>query len=483
MARARRRATGAPPSRTRPAAAPAPARPLPRETGVAVLGAGLAGLSTAHHVGGGDALVIEREARVGGLTKTEARGEFLFDHTGHWLHLRDAEMRRWAEGLLAGRFIEVERKARIYSHGRFTRYPYQSHAYGLPPEVAKECVLGFVDAWTRRQAAAAAGTPLPEPENFDEWCRFHYGEGISRHFMVPYNCKLWGVPPTEITAAWCDRFVPKPNLAEVVGGAVGANEAEVGYNVRFLYPADGGIEELPRAIARTLPEESVHTARAPSAIDWRRRVLRFGGGGEGEALRYDRLVSSIPLPALVDLCEDVPDGVRAARARLRATSICYLNVGIKFRQEQDFHWLYVPEERLPFYRVGVFSNAAPHMAPKGRGSLYVELAPRGAFDRADVLRRVIDGLVEIGLIRRAADVLFADFREIPVAYVIFDHHYFEATATIQGFLKEAGIDSIGRFGRWTYNGMEDALLDGRDAARRWREGGAPRGIPAPAARP
>src|ERR1039458_2428152 len=37
------------------------------------------------------------------------------------------------------------------------------------------------------------------------------GAGISKHFMIPYNERLWGVSPSEITAAWCSRFVPLPN--------------------------------------------------------------------------------------------------------------------------------------------------------------------------------------------------------------------------------------------------------------------------------
>ena len=454
--------------------------PLPAETDVAILGAGLAGLSTAHHLGRRvDWTLIERDDRVGGLTKTETRDRFRFDHTGHWLHLRDPAMRRWARKLLAGRFIEVQRKARIYSYGCFTLYPFQSHAFGLPPQVAKECVVGFVEAREQRLRGG-----VKEPRNFDEWIRFHYGDGIAKHFMIPYNSKLWGVHPREITADWCDRFVPKPTLDQVIGGAVGANEDELGYNIRFLYPSDGGIEELPRAVAATLPEDRIHTSRAPRRIDWKKRRLVFGRG-RGESMDYQRLVSSVPLPVLIDLMEDAPAAVRKARKRLRSTSICYLNVGIRHRKEHDFHWLYVPEERLPFYRVGVFSNAAPHMAPKGRGSLYVELAPRGRIDMRRLRPKVIDGLVEIGLVRRKEDVLFADLRRIPVAYVVFDDAYFKATDTIRGFLARAGIESIGRFGRWTYNGMEDALIDGREAARRWKSGEllGPDGDPGRTARP
>ena len=39
--------------------------------------------------------------------------------------------------------------------------------------------------------------------------------------MIPYNTKLWGVHPREITSEWCSRFVPLPKLEDVVKGAVG----------------------------------------------------------------------------------------------------------------------------------------------------------------------------------------------------------------------------------------------------------------------
>ena len=89
----------------------------------------------------------------------------------------------------------------------------------------------------------------PEPRNFEEFCLKFFGEGFSRHFMIPYNQKLWGVHPREITAEWCSRFVPRPKLEDVIAGAVGLNDRELGYNTHFLYPARG-IGELTRALAR-----------------------------------------------------------------------------------------------------------------------------------------------------------------------------------------------------------------------------------------
>src|SRR5262249_34174770 len=131
----------------------------------------------------------------------------------------------------------VERKARIFSHGALTRFPFQANLHGLPPEVIKECLLAYLER------------PKDlEPRDFAEYCEKHFGKGISRHFMIPYNKKLWGVDPSEITSAWCDRFVPRPTTEQVVAGAVGANPPELGYNVSFLYPRTGGIETMTRAL-------------------------------------------------------------------------------------------------------------------------------------------------------------------------------------------------------------------------------------------
>jgi len=50
-----------------------------------------------------------------------------------------------------------------------------------------------------------------DPRNFEEFSRVRFGDGITDEFMVPYNRKLWGCEPAEITSEWCGRFFPKPN--------------------------------------------------------------------------------------------------------------------------------------------------------------------------------------------------------------------------------------------------------------------------------
>src|SRR5947207_1269104 len=110
---------------------------------VVILGGGLTGISTAVHLQA-PWLLFERDARLGGHARTDERDGFRFDKTGHWLHLRDPAIKQLVDELLPGQMVPIARRARIFSHGVLTRYPYQANLHGLPPEVIKECLLGVI---------------------------------------------------------------------------------------------------------------------------------------------------------------------------------------------------------------------------------------------------------------------------------------------------------------------------------------------------
>ena len=219
-----------------------------------IIGAGLAGLSCAHHLGDGYR-ILEREARVGGTARSFHRDGFIFDVTGHWLHLSDDGIRALVEQLLGEDLVAVDRRAAIYSHGVRTPYPFQAHTYGLPTQVVADCVLGYF----RAREAAAAGTQ-GEPMSFADLIRHKMGDGIAEHFMLPYNTKLWGVPPDEMAHTWAGRFVPIPTPEEVVRGALepaGAGH-RIGYTAHNLNEVlDGDLETLIDTLSRTFREQAL----------------------------------------------------------------------------------------------------------------------------------------------------------------------------------------------------------------------------------
>ena len=109
-----------------------------------ILGAGLAGLSAAFHAAKARRpyLLFEKEARAGGLVRSERVNGFTFDYTGHLLHTKEARTRKLILGELGlqDAFVPVQRDSWVYSYGRFTRAPFQANLHGLPPKVIQECV-------------------------------------------------------------------------------------------------------------------------------------------------------------------------------------------------------------------------------------------------------------------------------------------------------------------------------------------------------
>jgi protoporphyrinogen oxidase len=424
---------------------------------VLILGGGLAGLSTAFHLRR-PWLLVERESRVGGLVRTETmHGGFRFDPTGHWLHLRDPGIKALVhERLLKDGLVTVARRAAVFTRGVFTRFPYQVNTHGLPAEVVAENLLGFVEATMGEGGRALRER---EPANFEEFILRHLGAGFAKNFMVPYNTKLFGVPPRELSAAWCGRFVPKPSLKEVVDGALGLGSDALGYNATFVYPKEGGIEGLALALHRALEGGEIRVSTQPTALDWERRVAKLSDGTE---VRWSALVSTLPLPALVGLLHEVPDAVREAASRLRATDVTWVAVGVRGPNLQPWHWVYTPEAEFTTYRIGSPSAVFPGTAPSGTSSFYVEYS--GPRSPETCARAAVEDLVRARMIGRAADVLFTEPRVIRNAYVLYDAHYGQARQTVIDFLGEVGIRTAGRYGNWEYSSMEDALLGGRAAA-------------------
>jgi len=424
---------------------------------VLVLGAGLAGLSTAYHLKKGNYALIEKEGRVGGTARSFLLNGFTFDFTGHLLHLHNPYTKALVRRLLKNNFFRCFRNTWIFSHDTYTRYPFQANTYGLPPDVVDDCVLGFADAYFKNQKERTDFSRL----NFEEWCRRIFGEGISRHFMIPYNQKLYQTACKNLTPEWCGAFVPQPRLEDVVRGALKSDDKEFGYNATFLYPRKGGIQALPEAFARSL--DGVRLNATIRRLDYKKKRAFLS---TGEVIHYRNLVSAIPLPELLKIVDSLPSSVLKARAKLKCASILCVNLGVKRAKISDRSWIYFPEREFPFYRVGFPMNFTPHVVPKGCSSMYVEIPLRAdrPFSKRRVLAEVRKGLIKASILRASDRFGAVQFLPIRYAYVIYDQARPGALKTIFSFLRDHDIQSIGRYGAWKYSFMEEAILDGKAAA-------------------
>lgn len=421
---------------------------------IVILGGGLAGLATAHFLGDVPHLVLESEDATGGLCRSRSIDGFVFDYTGHLLHMRDPRALALLDELWPDTFAVVTRRAAIRTRGVTVPFPFQANLHGLPKEVVADCILGAADALQH-------AVPDDPALSFHDWSLAALGRGISEAFMFPYNTKLFRRHPKEMTADWVSWAVPRPNLEEIVRGALGIKNERMGYNATFRYPKRGGIEVVPNAFADRV--KSVRTRARVEKIDLRRRRLTLQ---TGETVSYDRLVSTIPLPALLERVEGGDIDGRAA-ARLDWSVVGCLNLGIaRPGVGGGQHWIYFPDADVPFYRAGFPHAMSDSVCPPGSSSLYVEfgLARGETADPAALEKAALLALIREGILTADDRVVARDFIRIDPGYVIFDRARQEVMADVLPRLAAAGVTTIGRYGAWTYSYMERAMLDGMDAA-------------------
>lgn len=418
-----------------------------------IIGAGLAGLATAYHLKN-KYYLVEAQNRVGGLTATDHVKGFDFDQAGHLLHVKSKSVKKMLTTLEIDSWPTCKRDARIVSLGKICRYPFQSNLFNLPAEIKAQALLDYLQAVT--------SPPSTGLKNFEQWSQAAFGKTITALFLKPYNEKLWTVPANTLTLDWMSRFFPKPDVARVIRGALLDLPESGGYNATFRYPRQGGMGQLAERLATKV--RPIHLNAAVTQIDIKNRWLMINGQHQHS---WQQVVSTMPLPALLTTLGELPLSIKRARSLLHWNSVLVINLGVKGPAPTPAHWLYFPEKKYSFYRVGFPGNFG-RVTPRGCSSLYAEVAlPAGTgwTQRHHIAGQVKKDLIKASLVKNREQIITEHIQYIPYAYVIYNQSYQSARRCILDYLSRHRIYSIGRWGSWEYSAMEDALLAGRQTAK------------------
>ena len=172
------------------------------------------------------------------------------------------------------------------------------------------------------------------------------GEGMAKHFMVPFNEKLWQVSLDELTSDWVSWLVPKPELKDVVNGALGIKDKAFGYNPSFQYPATDGIRVLPESFLPGIAAAQNGMELVEVETKRRRALFRNRQTARAAANITNRWSSTIPVPELLRRCVDMPPHLKEAAEGLRWVSVYNLNLGVAREQVSDKHWLYFQSRNI-----------------------------------------------------------------------------------------------------------------------------------------
>jgi len=362
---------------------------------------------------------------------------------GHWIFGGDPLILRFIEQIVG--LKSYVRKSAIYfpKRGLHVPYPIQNHLRYLGPEIASKALREMLES---RADARPAGT-------LAEWLRASFGPTLGEMFFEPfhelYTAGLWRQVIPQ------DSYKSPVDLSLAVQGALDQAPA-TGYNVTFSYPIDG-LDMLARQMAERC---AMYYGRKAVGIDVKRKAVSFE---DGSCVQYESLVSTLPLNRMMELC-----GLNVDEGPDPSVSVLVVNVGArKGPRCPGEHWVYVPESRAGFHRVGFYSNVDPSFLPKSlraageRGSIYVEKAYRDGMrptskETAAACEEVVRELQEWEWI---GEVEAVDPTWIEVAYT-WSWQGSRWKAKALRALAEHNIVQVGRFARWNFQGIADSIRDG-----------------------
>jgi UDP-galactopyranose mutase len=434
--------------------------PAPR---ILIIGAGPCGLACGRELdrlGHRNWRILEQSEHAGGLASSvvDSAG-FTWDLGGHVVFSHFGEFDALMSEVMNGDVDHHDRSSYIRFADRWIPYPFQNHLRHLPVEVQDECLREL-----ERAPGASAGM------DFAQWMVGVFGGGITRHFMRPYNWKVWATPPSMMSADWIAERVSVIDYARAARNVrEDRDDLAWGPNNTFVFPTVGGTGEIYRRIAaRYLDRISFGTEVV--AVDPESARVRLDDGQEHS---YDALVSTMPLDRLIKATSDCPDAVRDAASRLRHNGVYMVGVGFEAPLSDTRSWMYFPQPDVEFYRVTNFAKYAAANVPGGDTSRYCSYMTETAYSeqkrvtREGLEARVAADLVTAGVVANRPPVASVHVEDIEYAYPVPTLSRDRELAAVQPWLMERRILSRGRFGSWRYEmgNMDHAVKMGADAAR------------------
>jgi protoporphyrinogen oxidase len=416
-------------------------------TDLLILGGGIAGLgaAAAAHEAGLGCLVIEAAPRPGGLLDSFEIDGYRFDNAAHLSFTTEPEALA-----LFDRTPSLTHDAVSYcwDHGRWLRHPVQNNLFPLPVDERIALIEGLV---------AAPNGPIA---NYQDWLVQQYGLPIATRWPLVYTEKYWSLPASSLGTDWIGPRMRKAALSEVLHGAMSEDAPPTYYIRQMRYPQRGGY----RAFLDPLIQSAEILCNATvSAVDPVRHTVSLD---DGSSLPYRRLISTLPLPALISMIPDVPAPVRADAASLLATSVDLVSVALTRPPSAPSLWFYVYDRDILAARIHVPSWKSPDNVPAGCGSLQFETYASArnpmTIPPPALIENSLDAMERMGLADRAS-VAFTHHKHIAWGNVVFDLGMERRRDRVRAFVAGQGIVLAGRFGEWGYLWSDQALLSGRRA--------------------
>jgi len=431
---------------------------MKNEKPIAIIGAGLAGLTAANYLHKQNVPFVLYEAgkKIAGLAQSfkDAEG-FSYDFGAHFITNRlAAAIGVGSECLTVKHYGEA-----VWLGGKIYSYP-----FGLM-KIPRMTLSGI-----KSKIAGNANAPASAAE----WFRKSYGSALADEVALPLIEAWSGAKAADLSAAVGESLpgsIGKTLYLKAASKVLGRAVA-VGYNrempetwsVHHVYP-ERGVATLCEKLATGIEDKIKLETPVEEIIVENERVVAVKAKGETQAV--SAVVSTAPANILAKIVKgtNALDDFKSFRYR----PMIFVNMKFDGRGLLPDTVLWFPENEFPFFRLTEATISMPWLAPEGKTIITVDIGCEKGDEFWEMDEDELSALCLEHLTRIVSGAkekfLGATVLRTPIAYPVFLNEYETAR---RDFEQSTGIEnllSIGRNGEFAHIFMEDVYWRTRKKVR------------------
>ena len=409
-----------------------------------ILGAGPAGIAAAIRLGK-SAKIIDKNNFIGGQSASLEIGEAVFDIGGHSFHTPHPFVKDLVYDSLE--MFEQVRKAYCYSYDTLIPYPFQKSFRQINnADIVDECAKGLESVDSSRHS-----------ENFKEFISNRFGDGIAKHFMNPYNEKLWARDLTKLDAKWVGERVAAPEGIKEKFDLEGGQRKPLQADTVVAYPAKGGFGEIYKALSKKV--NAIELGVNVLKIDAKNKIVY---AQDGKTYQYDNLISTIPVNELVKITDNISSSVINTVSELEYMSLKCILVAINHPVDTEIQRIYSGDDDNPAHKTAINHNSSDWLRKRNHHGIMGEVSYSEFkfMKRPDLEQWFLDCLLKMNIIKSFDEVMETKVIDVKYAYPVPTHNRVEIMDNARAHLNESSIYSLGRFGEWAYINSDEALARG-----------------------
>lgn len=441
---------------------------------IIILGAGISGLSTAWKLAksGAAVEVIEKTARVGGLSASVKKNGYIFDYGIHGLFPSEKgneEIVKEIRRINGIDWIEVDKKTSLFLFNNYLKYPLgvKDIFLALDPLTSLCAFIDFLKARIKKRLNFRA----ENDSSFEGWIINRFGKVLFNIYFGPYAYKVWGVLPNNLYSKSLVRRVTTVNVWDIILKALKIDFAKNKHYPqqpsKFYYVSDG-TDVLMEKLAREITENNgkIYLESSLKNISLERGKVKsvlIEHNNEQKTLEADYLISTIPLAELVlAISPSLEPKILNFSRSLKNRCLIFLCLMVSKSNVTSHQWIYFSEARFLFNRLNNFTNISKTFSPQNKSSINLEIAcfvDDEIFKMTDdkIFETCLNQLKPLNLFRRD-DVEDYLLLRVPFAYPVWELDTEDKLKSIYDKLKEIeNLYLIGRQGNFIYINMDECV--------------------------